>query len=76
MKNKYPFIKDVRGKGLMIGIELDRDGKGVVTECMKKGFLINCTNETVLRFIPPLIIKTEEIDSLVETLDEIFAGWK
>jgi len=76
LKNKYPFIKDVRGKGLMIGMELDRDGKGVVTECMKKGFLINCTNETVLRFIPPLIIKTEEIDSLVDVLDEIFAAWK
>ena len=76
LKNEYPFIKDVRGKGLMIGIEIDREGKGVVTECMKKGFLINCTNETVLRFIPPLIIKTEEIDSLVDVLDEIFAAWK
>jgi predicted acetylornithine/succinylornithine family transaminase len=76
LKNKYSFIKDVRGKGLMIGIELDRDGKGVVTECLKKGFLINCTNDTVLRFIPPLIIRTEEIDSLVNALDEIFVAWK
>jgi len=75
LKKKYPFIKDVRGKGLMIGLELDRDGKGVVTDCLQRGFLINCTNETVLRFIPPLVVTPEEIDSLVEALNEIFSAW-
>jgi acetylornithine/succinyldiaminopimelate/putrescine aminotransferase len=75
LKKKYSFIKDVRGKGLMVGLELDREGKGVVTECLKKGFLINCTNETVLRFIPPLIVTREEIDLLVQALDEIFSKW-
>jgi predicted acetylornithine/succinylornithine family transaminase len=75
LKKKYPFIKDVRGKGLMVGLELDREGKSVVTDCLKKGFLINCTNETVLRFIPPLIVTREEIDRLVQALDEIFSGW-
>jgi len=75
LKKKYPFIKDVRGKGLMIGLELDREGKGVVTDCLQRGFLINCTNETVLRFIPPLVVTPEEIDSLVEALNEIFSAW-
>jgi predicted acetylornithine/succinylornithine family transaminase len=75
LKKKYPFIKEVRGKGLMVGLELDREGKSVVTDCLKKGFLINCTNETVLRFIPPLIVTREEIDRLVQALDEIFSGW-
>jgi len=76
LKKKYSFIKDVRGKGLMVGLELDREGKGVVNDCLKKGFLINCTNETILRFIPPLIVTSEEIDQLVKALDEIFSTWK
>ncbi len=75
LKKKYPFIKDVRGKGLMVGLELDREGKSVVAECLKKGFLINCTNDTVLRFIPPLVVKPEEIDALVKALDDIFGKW-
>jgi len=76
LKNKYSFVKEVRGKGLMIGLELAREGKSVVQECLQRGFLINCTNETVLRFIPPLIITTKEIDRLVQALDEILATWK
>jgi len=72
LKAKYPFIKDVRGQGLLIGMELDFEGKEIVTECLKQGFLINCTVNTVLRFMPPLIISEEEIDQLVDALDGIF----
>ena len=72
LKSKYAFIKDVRGKGLLIGMELNFEGKEIVTECLKQGFLINCTMNTVLRFIPPLIISEEEIDKLVHALDGIF----
>ena len=75
LRKKYSFIKEVRGKGLMIGLEIDREGKSVVTDCLQKGFLINCTNETVLRFVPPLIVTPGEIDSLVRTLEEIFSKW-
>jgi acetylornithine/N-succinyldiaminopimelate aminotransferase len=73
LKNKYPFVKDVRGKGLLIGMELDFPGKDIVTSCLKEGLLINCTMDTVLRFMPPLIIAEEEIDKLLGTLDGIFA---
>jgi predicted acetylornithine/succinylornithine family transaminase len=73
LKGKYSFVKDVRGKGLLIGIELDFPGKDIVTACIKEGLLINCTMDTVLRFMPPLIITEEEIDRLLETLDGIFA---
>lgn len=72
LKARHGFIKDVRGKGLLIGIELDFDGKEIVTECLRQGFLINCTMNTVLRFIPPLIISEEEIDRLVNALGGIF----
>jgi predicted acetylornithine/succinylornithine family transaminase len=72
LKSRYAFIKDVRGKGLLIGMELDFEGKEIVTECLKQGFLINCTVNTVLRFMPPLIISEEEIDQLIDALDGIF----
>jgi predicted acetylornithine/succinylornithine family transaminase len=72
LKAKYPFIKDVRGQGLLIGMELDFEGREIVTECLKQGFLINCTVNTVLRFMPPLIISEEEIDQLIDALDGIF----
>jgi predicted acetylornithine/succinylornithine family transaminase len=73
LKERYAFIKVVRGKGLMIGCELEFEGKKFVERCMEKGVLINCTAGNVLRFIPPLIITQEEIDLLLKTLDEVFA---
>ncbi len=73
LKKKYSFVKDVRGKGLLIGMELDFAGKDIVTICMKEGFLINCTMDRILRFMPPLIITEEEIDLLLEALGRIFA---
>jgi acetylornithine aminotransferase len=57
-------------------MELDLPGGPIVNACMDKGFLINCTQEKVLRFIPPLIVQKEEIDHLVDTLDQIFEGMK
>ena len=71
IQKRYDFIKEVRGFGLLIGMELEREGAPIVTACMKKGLLINCAQERVLRFIPPLVIGKEEIDLLIETLNEI-----
>jgi len=73
LKAKYPFIKNVRGRGLLVGMELDFEGKDIVAACMQEGFLINCTANTVLRFMPPLVISEEEIDQLIAVLDGIFA---
>lgn len=72
LAGRYPFIKDVRGKGLLIGMELNYSGEPVVQECIEEGFLINCTSERVLRFMPPLIITRDEIDMLLDVLDKIF----
>ncbi len=72
LKAKYSFIRAVRGRGLLIGMELDFEGKDIVAACMKEGFLINCTVNTVLRFMPPLIVSEEEIDQLVDVLGGIF----
>jgi len=73
LQKKYSFIKEVRGLGLILGIEIDRPGAPVVDACIEKGFLINCTQDKVLRFLPPLIVGNEEIDLLAASLDEIFS---
>ncbi|MDD2371569.1 MAG: aspartate aminotransferase family protein [Firmicutes bacterium] len=66
---KYSVIKEFRGKGLMCGLELNIDGADFVKAAFEKGLIINCTNVRVLRFLPPLTIKKEEIDILIEFLD-------
>ena len=72
LKLKYPhLIKDVRGKGLLTGMELNISGDTIVSECIKRGVIINCTMERVLRFLPPLDVSQEDIDKLAETLREV-----
>jgi acetylornithine aminotransferase len=71
LAKRYDFIKEVRGHGLILGVEMMIPGAAVVKTMMEKGFLINCTQEKVLRFIPPLIVEKEEIDLLVETLENV-----
>jgi acetylornithine/N-succinyldiaminopimelate aminotransferase len=72
LKAKHESIVDVRGMGLLLGMKLKVEGDTIVNSCMEKGFLINCIQGNILRFIPPLIIEKEEIDALVVCLDEIF----
>ncbi|RLC02447.1 MAG: acetylornithine transaminase [Deltaproteobacteria bacterium] len=71
LQEKHPVIEDVRGFGLLIGMQLKIKGDGVVTACLEKGFLVNCIQESVLRFAPPLIIQKTDIDALVDCLDEV-----
>jgi acetylornithine/N-succinyldiaminopimelate aminotransferase len=72
LKAKHELIVDVRGMGLLLGMKLKIEGDTIVNSCMEKGFLINCIQGNILRFIPPLIVEKEEIDALVVCLDEIF----
>ncbi|MGE5894498.1 MAG: acetylornithine transaminase [bacterium] len=67
------IILDVRGMGLMVGMEIDRDCSSIVTQCMNRGIVINCTAGSTLRFVPPIIVRQEHIDRLIDVLDEIFA---
>jgi acetylornithine aminotransferase/acetylornithine/N-succinyldiaminopimelate aminotransferase len=70
---RHDAIKDVRGKGLMVAAELDSAdlAKLTVAEMLKRHIVINCTSETVLRFLPPYIVKREHIDTAIAALDEI-----
>lgn len=69
LKNKYNLIKEVRGIGLMAGIELNIQGKGIVERCIENGLLINCTHDIVLRLMPALNITKKEIDKALEILE-------
>ena len=75
-ERKYSFVKDVRGKGVMIGIELEIEGAEIVTAAREKGLLINCTNDKVIRLLPPLTITLKEINACIKILDGIFAKIK
>jgi len=72
-KARHPVVREVRGLGLLQGMDLDIDGKTIVSECLARGILINGTGEHVLRFVPPLIITQLEIDRLLDTLAQIFS---
>jgi len=71
---KYAFVREVRGKGLMLGMELDMPGAGIVSRCLEKGLNINCTHDTVLRVMPAMIVTRDEIDAGVEIIDSSLAG--
>jgi len=72
LKERYSFIKGVRGRGLMVGMELGTPGAKFVSKCLERGAIINCTHETVLRFVPPLVAGRSEVDEMVGILDGIF----
>jgi predicted acetylornithine/succinylornithine family transaminase len=71
LKEKFSFITNIRGRGLIIGVELDRDGTAIADACLKEGLLINCTVGKVLRFIPPLIVTKAEIDEGFAVLEKV-----
>ncbi len=73
LKETYPVIKEIRGLGLMVGVELDIEGKIVVTKCIEKGLLINCTHDKVLRLMPALNVTKKEIDKAISILKDVLA---
>ncbi|HEV2417054.1 MAG TPA: aspartate aminotransferase family protein [Terriglobia bacterium] len=74
LQKSLPVIREVRGDGLMVAAELAVPGKSVVKQALEAGFLINCTQEKVLRFLPPLILGRSSIDEFIEALVPILAG--
>jgi len=74
VKKKFSFVKEVRGRGLILGMELNMEGGALVKEMMGRRILINCTMGNVLRFLPPLIVTQEEIDQVIRALEEVFEG--
>ncbi|MFH1715342.1 MAG: aspartate aminotransferase family protein [Elusimicrobiota bacterium] len=73
LKEKHGVIKDIRGKGLILGAELSIEAGPVVLECLKKGLSINAVQGNTLRFLPPYIIQKKDIDEAMKILDSALA---
>jgi acetylornithine/succinyldiaminopimelate/putrescine aminotransferase len=71
LKEEFPQVLEVRGMGLLLGMALDRPGKPFVEACFDKGILINCTQDTILRFTPPLVVEEEDVESLIKVLRKL-----
>lgn len=75
LQEKYPDkVTDVRGCGLMVGMEVAGEGKPIVESCLANNVIVNCTAGNVIRIVPPLIISREEIDIVVAALDKALAA--
>ena len=72
LKNKFKCIKEVRGLGLMVGMELNMEGKAIFEECLKNGLIINCTQGNVLRIMPALNVTRKQINKAVYILEKVF----
>jgi len=71
LKQKHSIIDHVRGVGLMIGLQLTSPCSQIVDKCLEKGLRINCTQDTVLRFMPPMIVNKSQIDQAIDILDNV-----
>jgi acetylornithine/succinyldiaminopimelate/putrescine aminotransferase len=76
LARRYSFVKEIRGHGLMIGVDLDFSGKQLVLDGMKEGILFNCTHDTVLRFLPPYILTEQDVDRAMAALSRLFKNAK
>jgi len=72
LKKRFPFIVDVRGMGLILGIELSINGDEVLREFINEGVILNCTKGNILRLLPPLIITRDDVDLFLEIAERIF----
>ncbi len=73
LRKRFQFARGIRGKGLLLGLELDMDGSKIVEECMQEGLLVNCTASKILRFAPPLTITAKEIERGLATVEKVLA---
>ncbi|HKN75291.1 MAG TPA: aspartate aminotransferase family protein [Candidatus Acidoferrum sp.] len=71
---KFPFIREIRGEGLMIGIELSIDGAPFVQQAMLKGLLINCTHDFTLRLLPPFLVTRAQVRQFLRLLEKLFVS--
>ena len=71
LKQKHSIIDHVRSLGLMIGVQLTSPGSQIVDKCLENGLRINCTQGTVLRFMPPMIVNENQIEEAIDILDNV-----
>jgi len=70
---KFDFIQEIRGEGLILGLDLTVEGAPYVAEALKQGLLINCTHEHILRLLPPYILTAKQVKEGLSKLESVFA---
>lgn len=81
LQSRFEFIREVRGEGLIVGLDLSIDGAPIAEEALKRGLIINCTHEHILRMLPPFVVRAQEIREFLKTLEVVLAkaprkAWK
>ncbi|MDD4888838.1 MAG: acetylornithine transaminase [Phycisphaerae bacterium] len=74
MGQRHSCVEEIRGRGLMMGVELNRPGQGIVDACLERGLRVNCTQSVVLRMTPPMTVSAEQVDKAMAILDEAVAA--
>ncbi|MCL4524295.1 MAG: aspartate aminotransferase family protein [Acidobacteria bacterium] len=74
LKSKFDFVKEVRGEGLIAGMELTIEGAAITQEALRRGVIINCTHERTLRFLPPFIVTSKQVNDFLAALERVLAG--
>lgn len=76
LQQKHAVIREVRGLGLMLGVELTHPGKTLVRQALAQGLILNCTHDTVLRFLPPYLVTRKQVDQASDILDRLLTRWR
>ncbi|HEV2614995.1 MAG TPA: aspartate aminotransferase family protein [Candidatus Acidoferrales bacterium] len=81
LQSRFDFVREVRGEGLIVGLDLSIEGAPIVEEALKRRLIINCTHEHILRMLPPFIVRAQDIREFLETLEVVLAkaprkAWK
>jgi acetylornithine/succinyldiaminopimelate/putrescine aminotransferase len=71
--SRFDFIREVRGEGLIVGVDLSVDGNPFVEEAFRAGLLINCTHEHILRLLPPFIVKKQDVAEFLKKFERVLA---
>jgi len=74
LQSRFEFIREVRGEGLIVGLDLSIEGPPIVEEALKRGLIINCTHEHILRLLPPFTIRARDIREFLKLLEEALAA--
>lgn len=74
LKAKFDFVKEVRGEGLILGMELTVEGAAIVQQALRRGVIINCTHERTLRFLPPFIVTSKQVKEFLAALESVLAS--
>lgn len=73
LAEKFEFIREIRGEGLILGVDISVDGAPIVSEALRRGLLINCTHDHVLRLLPPFILRKQDVAEFLKVFESVLA---